>query len=87
MSKQIVLFVPDVDEFRPVVESAKSSGDGSVRVDMAEGYNVIRSNKPLQFLRKALGVKPPIWYGIPTGGLVGKITQFDRDTLVIEPVE
>ena len=84
MSREVILFVPDVAEFRPVVDSARATGESRVTLT-DEGYNVIRSQQPLRFSRKALGVKPPIWYAIPTGGLVGQIVQFDRDTLVIEP--
>ncbi|MGH7186884.1 MAG: VOC family protein, partial [Pseudomonadota bacterium] len=38
----------------------------------------------ITFHRKALGFKPAVWHGALTGGLVGRITHFDNDTLVIE---
>jgi hypothetical protein len=38
------------------------------------------------FSRKALGLKPAVWYSSLSGGLEGRIAQFDRDTLrIVEP--
>ncbi len=81
----VVLFVLDVPEFAPVVSAARRIERCSV-TGPQNGYHVIRSEHPLQFDRRALGLKPAVWYGVPTGGLVGEIERFDRDALIIHPV-
>ena len=83
---QAMLFVPDVAEFSPVVAAARAR-DGCDLAGPVDGYHVIRSSGPISLDRKAMGLKPAIWYGIPTGGLLGRISKFDRDTLIIEPAE
>jgi hypothetical protein len=82
----ILLFVPDVPEFTAIVTAARGM-DHCVVCGPKEGYHIVRSAKPLSFSRQALGMKPAVWYGIPTGGLVGTIRQFDRDVLVIETAQ
>jgi hypothetical protein len=47
------------------------------------GYTLIESAEPLTFMRKELGLKPAVWYGLFTGGLQGRIEQFDRDLVRI----
>ncbi len=47
----------------------------------------IDGNPQIHFRRKALGFKPAVWYGALTGGLAGRIVQFDMDALVISPGE
>ena len=81
----LLLFIPDVPEFATISDMARSMPDCDV-LGPTQGYHIIRSSAPISFDRRSLGLKPAVWYGIPTGGLVGKITRFDRDTLVIEPV-
>ena len=53
---------------------------------LAGGYLRIASAGPITFDRETLGFKPAVWYGAVTGGLVGRITEFSRDTLRIEGV-
>jgi len=78
-----VIFVLDVDEFRPLVMAARDMP--SVEVSgPSQGYFRISSDQELEFHRKTLGFKPALWYGALTGGLLGKITEFSRDTLRIE---
>lgn len=86
MSRMATLFVLDVAEFAPVVEAARGQPDCEL-TGPTQGYHVIRSAAPMSFDRRAMGLKPAVWYGIPTGGLVGRITKFDRDTLTIESAE
>lgn len=82
----VSIFVPDVPEFASLVEAARHMPD--CRVDRyAEIYHRIQSDGSLTFERKALGVKPAIWYGLFTGGIEGRIEQFDRDLVRIGPAE
>ncbi len=76
------IYVLDVPEFRCLLEEA--SKQSRCRVHFAgKGYYRIAADTELVFHRKHLGVKPAVWYGLFTGGLVGRIAQFDRDTVRI----
>ena len=77
------IFVLDVPEFRPFVDQAR--GQPGCSVDGPRlGYWRVARNGALEFQRKQLGVKPAVWHGALTGGLVGRITHFDNDRLVVE---
>ena len=78
-----VIFVLDVEEFRPLVDCARAMPGVQV-TGPAKGYMRIASKTPIEFKRKQLGFKPAVWYGALTGGLVGRITEFSRDTLRVE---
>lgn len=76
------LFVLNVEEFRPLVEQARLQPDVTVSPG-PRGYTRIFAAGELTFNRKALGFKPAVWYGSLTGGLVGRVVEFSRDTLRI----
>ena len=78
------IFVPDVPEFASLVAAAEAQPSCRV-APHAAGYHRIESDGPVEFRRKALGVKPAIWYGLFTGGVEGRIEQFDRDVVRIVP--
>ena len=79
----VAIFVLDVEEFRPLVTCARAM-PGVTVTGPDKGYLRIGSPTALEFNRKQLGFKPAVWYGALTGGLVGRITEFSRDTLRIE---
>ena len=77
------IFFLDVPEFRPFVDQARTVP--GCRVDGPRlGYFRVASEGTLEFQRKPLGLKPAVWHGALTGGLVGRITHFDNDRLVVE---
>jgi hypothetical protein len=77
------IFFLDVPEFRPFVDHAR--GVTGCRVEGPRlGYFRVASQDRLEFQRKPLGLKPAVWHGALTGGLVGRITHFDNDRLVVE---
>jgi len=76
------VFVLNVEEFRPLVENALARTDYEV-TGPAGGYWRIQSNGEIAFSRKELGFKPAVWNGALTGGLVGEVVQFDKETLRI----
>jgi len=80
------VFVLNVDEFRPLIDVASRTDGYSVQA-VDQGYVRIEGDPGLRFGRKELGFKPAVWYGALTGGLMGKIEQFDMDALVIAPLE
>jgi hypothetical protein len=49
----------------------------------ARGYFTIAAPRELVFARAALGLKPALWYSSLSGGVEGRIAQFDRDTIRI----
>ena len=80
----IRIFVVDVPEFQSLLENARQRDDCRVsRLDAT--YFAIESDQPLEFSRRALRLKPAIWYGLFTGGLDGVIERFDRDIVRIVP--
>lgn len=76
------IYVLDVPEFRCLLEEAGKIQHYHVTF-AGRGYYRIESESDLVFHRKHLGVKPAVWYGLFTGGLAGRIAQFDRDTVRI----
>ncbi|MAL02333.1 MAG: glyoxalase [Alcaligenaceae bacterium] len=80
----VCLPVLKVPEFEPLVQAAKENPDCEL-TDFSEEYWLIKSSGPIEFGRKALGLKPALWYGLFTSGVHGNITVFDRDIVRIEP--
>ncbi|RZL95681.1 MAG: VOC family protein [Variovorax sp.] len=77
------IYVPKVDEFASIVKDATARGD--CRVHSGEGYDCIEADEPIEFRRKALDLKPAVWYGLFTGGVHGRVEVLDRDRVVIAP--
>ena len=44
-----------------------------------KGYWKIQAPTEIRFDRKAMKMKPAVWYGIFTGGLNGEIAEWGRD--------
>lgn len=74
----IAVYVLDVPEFRPLVDTAREKPDCAVTGPVA-GYYRIEAPTELTFNRKAMKMKPAVWYGIFTGGLDGEIVEFGRE--------
>lgn len=79
------IYVPRVDEFATLVAAAGQRAD--CRIERGATHDCIAADGPLDFQRKSLGLKPAVWYGLFTGGVHGRITVFDRDQVVIAPLE
>ena len=77
------IYVPAVGEFSALVKDA--SGRAECRVMRLGDHDLIECDGPIEFRRKALGLKPAVWYGLFTGGVRGRIEVFDRDRVVIAP--
>lgn len=75
------IYLLNVPEFQPIAASAEQQGL-TVTV-LPSGYIRLESPQVLQLLRKPTGVKLPVWFGAPTGGLEGIIEVFDRELLRI----
>ncbi|MDB5847789.1 MAG: Glyoxalase/bleomycin resistance protein/dioxygenase [Rhodoferax sp.] len=79
------IYVPKVEEFAALVSDAAARSE--CRIEPGDGYDCIVAEGPLEFRRKTLRLKPAVWYGLFTGGVQGRIEVFDRDRVVIAPVE
>lgn len=80
------IFVLDVEEFMPLVEHARGRSELQLS-GPRQGYWRISAQGSMTFSRKTLGFNPAVWNGALTGGLIGHVRQFDRDTLTIEEVQ
>jgi len=80
----VYLSVLKVPEFEPLIQAARALPQCTV-MEVDENYWLVQAHSPIVFERKALGVKPAVWYGLFTGGMTGRITAFDRDVVRIEP--
>lgn len=78
------VYVLNVPEFSALVNAAEKNPAYTI-TEVENGYIRIEGDPGLSFNRKALGFKPAVWYGALTGGMSGKIVQFDMDALVLEP--
>ncbi|MGQ9367027.1 VOC family protein [Azospirillum sp. ST 5-10] len=79
----VSLYVPRVAEFACLVTAARARGDCTVTT-LAD-HDRVDAAGPVEFQRRALGLKPAVWYGLFTGGVRGRIEVFDRDRVVIAP--
>ena len=74
----VVLYVLDVQEFLPIVEAARKLPDCQI-TKSDKGYWKIVSPTEIVLNRKAMKMKPAVWYGLFTGGMNGEIAEFGRD--------
>ena len=79
------IFVPGVAEFEPVWRFAQGL-EGVRTIHHPQGWVEISSSGALEFHRKTLGIPHAVWFGLPTGGLEGRIVQFDAELLRVEPI-
>jgi catechol 2,3-dioxygenase-like lactoylglutathione lyase family enzyme len=57
----------------------------NLTVTERDGYQIVTAKDGvIEVGRRPAGMRPALWYTLPGGGLEGRITQFDRDTLRIE---
>lgn len=80
----LTMFVPDLPEFRCLPDAAR--GLPACRVTAPrDGYWRIDADQAVSFDRRALGLRPAIWYGLFTGGVSGDVA-FERDRVTLTPV-
>ena len=78
----IRIYVPQVPEFAPVIDEARRVGVSRI-TDTGKGYTILESEGEIRLNRKAMKMKPAVWYGLFTGGLRGKIAEFGREEVRI----
>lgn len=74
----VVIYVLDVPEFRPVVETCRGKPD-CVITHSDKGYWRVEAPGEIVLNRRAMQMKPALWYGLFTGGLNGEIAEFGRE--------
>jgi hypothetical protein len=74
----VVLYVLDVPEFLPIVETARRMPACEISKS-GKGYYKIVSPTEIVLNRKAMNMKPAVWYGLFTGGMNGEIAEFGRE--------
>ena len=78
----VILFVPDIPEFSPLVRAAEKLADCAVRPSHG-GYFRIEADRELCFARKELGLTPALWNSALSGGFCGRIVEYGRDLMRI----
>ena len=80
----VTIFVPDLEEFWPVVDGARQAG---CRIeDPVAGYWRIERDTEIRLRRKDMGLGRAIWNSCLIGGVIGTIAMFDQDELVVRPL-
>jgi hypothetical protein len=79
----ILIFIPDIPEFVPLVAAARAARDSRVRAPQS-GYWIVEADRVLRFSRKTMKLGPAIWNSALSGGFVGRIVDYGRDEIVIE---
>jgi hypothetical protein len=74
----VILYVLDVKEFLPIVETARLMPECTISKS-DKGYYKIVSPTQIVLNRKAMKMKPAVWYGLFTGGMNGEIAEFGRE--------
>jgi hypothetical protein len=77
------LFLLDVPENTPIV--AVAQGLPGIEVGMVGHYFVITAQQPFAIDRRATGVRHAVWYSCVGALEGGRIVQWDKDALRVEP--
>jgi hypothetical protein len=77
------LFVLDVDDFRPLAEVAAKDPD--LAVVKRGPYFEVLAEREFRIQRNATGCRNAVWYSAVAAIRGGRVTQWDKDVLVIAP--
>ena len=75
-------YLLDVPEFAPLAQAALRNG-GAREGEKIGCYRFIAFDDRLDINRADTGLTEAVWYGCLTGGLDGKIAQFDSQRLTL----
>lgn len=67
-----------MQEFLPIVKTARKLS-GVTIAKSGKGYYKVTSPTEIVLNRKAMNMKPAVWYGLFTGGMNGEIAEFGRE--------
>ena len=77
------LYFLDAAEFTDV--SAVAAAQPGARVERLPGYVAVTSDGPLIVDRRATGVRHSVWYSALAAVGHGRVVQYDKDALKVEP--
>ncbi len=78
------LFVLDIDDFRPLAEVAVKEPEVTVR--RRGPYLEIAAAGSIRIERNATGCRNALWYSAVAAVQDGRICQWDKSELVVEPI-
>lgn len=78
------LYVLDVEDFRPLARAA--AGTPGVGVVQRGPYLEVHAAGRIEIDRNATGCRNAVWYSSVAAVRHGRVSRWDRDLLVIEPV-
>jgi hypothetical protein len=78
----MTIFIPDLPEFVPLRTGLEATGTCRVHAPQ-RGYWRVDATKEMILSRRGLGLTPALWYSALSGGFIGRIVRFDRDTMHI----
>lgn len=79
------LYVLNIADFRPL--AAVAAENPSVRVVRRGPYLEVIASEPFAIDRAATGCRNAIWYSSVAAIRNGRVTQWDREVLRIEPTD
>lgn len=79
------LYFLDVAEFAGV--AAVAAAQPGVHTERAGGYIVVSSDGSVVVDRRTAGVRQAVWYSSLAALREGRVVQFDKDALRVEPVD
>lgn len=79
-------YVLDVPEFVPVVQAAHRLTQCRVHTQRG-GYVFVEFDGQIEILRADTGLEEAVWFGCLTGGLNGRIVNFDSTSIRLAPAD
>ena len=79
----VTIYVADLPEFVPLIDALRSSEAATV-VPPRAGYWQIEADQRITLSRKALQLRPALWFSMLSGGYRGRLKEFTRDAVTIE---
>jgi hypothetical protein len=77
------LYFLDVAEFTDV--STVASAQPNTRTERLPGYIAVTADGPLVIDRRTTGVRHSVWYSALAAVAGGRVVQYDKDALKVEP--
>lgn len=79
----VTLFVPDLAEFKPLIDAASDVEVVSVRQPMKGYWRIVADNR-ISFTRKQLRLRRALWNSALSGGFSGRVVEYTDDVVTIE---
>ena len=77
-------YVLDVPEFAPILAAARLWPTCRLR-ELRAGYTFVEFDSEFEIKRQDTGLAEAVWFGCLTGGLDGRVLNFDAVSLKLGP--